>query len=80
MKFFSNKIVMSVWLMLITLGIFTLGLGTVDAGDPNGSATYSDSIGGLKYSINFTWTLHYRWHIGCNCFFPFWLCLDVWWF
>lgn len=57
MKFFSNKIVMSVWLMLITLGIFTLGLGTVDAGDPNGSATYSDSIGGLKYSINFTWTL-----------------------
>ncbi|MDQ1273509.1 MAG: ammonium transporter, Amt family, partial [Planctomycetota bacterium] len=48
---------MSVWLMLITLGIFTLGLGIVDAGDPNGSATYSDSIGGLKYSINFTWTL-----------------------
>ena len=57
MKFFSNKIVMSVWLMLITLGIFTLGLGIVDAGDPNGSATYSDSIGGLKYSIDFTWTL-----------------------
>ena len=27
------------------------------AGDPSGENTYSDSIEGLKYSINFTWTL-----------------------
>ena len=27
------------------------------AGDPSGEDTYSDSIEGLKYSINFTWTL-----------------------
>ncbi|MHC4139640.1 MAG: hypothetical protein ACYSR1_07290 [Planctomycetota bacterium] len=27
------------------------------AGDPSGENTYSDSIDGLKYSINFTWTL-----------------------
>ena len=31
--------------------------GIVEAGDPNGAETYSDSIVGLKYAINFTWTL-----------------------
>ncbi len=57
MKFVSNKIIMSVWLLVITVGLFTPGLGIVEAGDPSGSATYSDSIDGLKYSVNFIWTL-----------------------
>ena len=57
MKFVTNKIMMSVWLLFITLGVFTSGLGIVEAGDPNGSETYSDSIIGLKYAVNFTWTL-----------------------
>lgn len=58
MKFVTNnKIMISMWLLVITLGIFTLGLGIVEASDPNGSATYTDSIDGLKYAVNFTWTL-----------------------
>lgn len=57
MKCVSKKIKMNMWLLFITLGIFAVGLGTVEAGDPNGAETYSDSIGGLKYAINFTWTL-----------------------
>ncbi|MEK6559091.1 MAG: ammonium transporter, partial [Planctomycetota bacterium] len=52
-----NKVKISMWLLLITLGIFALNLGVVHAGDPNGLATYSDSIVGLKYAVNFTWTL-----------------------
>ncbi|MEK7776134.1 MAG: ammonium transporter, partial [Planctomycetota bacterium] len=27
------------------------------AGDPSGNHTYSDSIQGLKFSVNFAWTL-----------------------
>ncbi|MFO0794381.1 MAG: ammonium transporter [Candidatus Brocadiaceae bacterium] len=57
MKCFSHRIKFGIWFLLIALGIFTLNSGIVEAGDPNGSATYSDSIAGLKYSINFTWTL-----------------------
>ncbi len=57
MKCVSNKIKISVWLLFITIGIIILGLGVVQAGDPNGSATYSDSISGLKFSVNFAWTL-----------------------
>ncbi|TLD42362.1 MAG: Ammonium transporter [Candidatus Jettenia ecosi] len=56
MKCISNKII-GMWLLLITLGIFTLNSGVAQAGDPNGAETYSDSIGGLKYAVNFTWTL-----------------------
>ena len=52
-----NKVKISMWLLLITLGMFALNLGVVHAGDPNGLATYSDSIVGLKYAVNFTWTL-----------------------
>ena len=44
-------------MFLITAGIFTLNSGIVEAGDPNGAETYSDSIAGLKYAVNFTWTL-----------------------
>ena len=33
------------------------GSKIVCAGDPSGESTYSDSIEGLKYSINMTWTL-----------------------
>lgn len=57
MKCFSHRIKFGVWFLLTALGIFALNSGIVEAGDPNGSATYSDSIVGLKYSINFTWTL-----------------------
>lgn len=45
MKCVSNKII-GMWLLLITLGIFTLNSGIAQAGDPNGSETYTDSIGG----------------------------------
>ncbi|MBI2470832.1 MAG: ammonium transporter [Planctomycetes bacterium] len=57
MKCIFNKKTIGVWLFLITLGIFTLNSGAVEAGDPNGASTYSDSIIGLKYAVNFTWTL-----------------------
>lgn len=57
MKFISNKIKITVLLFLITTGIFAYNLGIVEAADPNGSMTYTDSIGGLKYSINFIWAL-----------------------
>lgn len=57
MKCFSNKIKMNIWLLLLAVGIFTPGIGIVEAGDPSGVATFSDSIEGLKYSINFVWVL-----------------------
>ena len=57
MKCIFNKKTIGVWLFLITAGIFTLNLGIVEAGDPSGAETYSDSIVGLKYAVNFTWTL-----------------------
>ncbi len=56
-KSISNNMIISTWLLLITMGIFTLDLGVVEAADPNGTETYTDSIQGLKYAINFTWTL-----------------------
>ncbi len=57
MKCIFNKKTIGVWLFFIMLGIFTIHSGIVEAGDPNGAETYSDSIVGLKYAINFTWTL-----------------------
>src|SRR3972149_1953894 len=57
MKRISIKIKTTVLLFLITIGIFAYNLGIVEAADPNGSMTYTDSIGGLKYSINFIWAL-----------------------
>ena len=38
-------------------GLIYFGSKLVMAGDPSGESTYSDSIEGLKYSIDFTWTL-----------------------
>ncbi|MCR4320088.1 MAG: ammonium transporter [Candidatus Brocadiaceae bacterium] len=57
MKCIFNKKTIGFWLFLITSGIFTLNSGIVDGGDPSGAETYSDSIAGLKYAVNFTWTL-----------------------
>ena len=57
MKCVFNKKTIGIWLFLITSGIFTLISGIAEAGDPSGAETYSDSINGLKYAVNFTWTL-----------------------
>ena len=59
MKDVSNKIKACLWLLLITIGVLVLTLGNVEASDPTGIATYgaSDSVAGLKYSVNFSWTL-----------------------
>lgn len=59
MKDVSNKIKAGLWLLLITIGALTLTLGNVEASDPTGIATYgeSDSVAGLKYAVNFSWTL-----------------------
>jgi ammonium transporter, Amt family len=57
MKCVSSKTRFSVLLLLMTLGIFTVDTGIAHAADPTGDNTYSDSIEGLKYAINFTWTL-----------------------
>lgn len=39
-------------------GIFILlSSGVLEAADPSGTATYSDTIPGLKYSVNFVWVL-----------------------
>ena len=43
-------------LPLIGLAILLLGR-VVEAADPSGAGTYSDTVPGLKYSINFTWVL-----------------------
>lgn len=56
MKFVTNKMKTNVWLLL-AVGMVVLGSGIVWAADPNGSQTYSDSIAGLKFSVNFIWTL-----------------------
>lgn len=39
------------------LYLFYFGTGLTLAGDPSGEKTFTDTIEGLKYSINFTWTL-----------------------
>src|SRR3989337_1602400 len=57
MKCIFNKKTIGVWLFFITLGICAIHSWIVEAGDPNGAETYSDSIVGLKYAVNFTWTL-----------------------
>ena len=59
MKDVSNKIKTGLWLLLIMIGVLALTLGNVEAADPTGIATYgeSDSVTGLKYAVNFSWTL-----------------------
>src|SRR3989337_1300193 len=59
MKCIFNKKTIGVWLFLITSGMFALILRNVEASDPTGIATYgeTDSIAGLKYAVNFSWTL-----------------------
>ncbi len=57
MKCLFNKIIIFIGVTIAAAGLFGLAAGMVHAGDPNGSQTYSDSIAGLKLSINFTWTL-----------------------
>jgi Amt family ammonium transporter len=59
MKDVSNKIKAGLWLLLIMIGALALTLGNVEASDPTGIATYgeSDSVTGLKYAVNFSWTL-----------------------
>ena len=58
MKSVSSKVMVSMWLLLITTVIMLASnLGVVEADDPNGLQTYTDSIIGLKYSVNFIWTL-----------------------
>lgn len=57
MKCVFNKKTIGIWLFLITSGMVTLISGIAEAGDPSGAETYSDSINGLKYAVNFTWTL-----------------------
>lgn len=38
-------------------GLFVFSLNDAFAGDPGGANTYSESMQGLKFSINFAWTL-----------------------
>src|SRR4030067_2510384 len=57
MKCLLNKIIILIGVTIAAAGLFMLAAGSVHAGDPNGSQTYSDSIAGLKLSVNFTWTL-----------------------
>ncbi len=44
------------WFIVFT-GFCILYDKNVFAGDPSGIATYTDSISGLKFSVNFAWTL-----------------------
>ncbi|HHT9153745.1 MAG TPA: ammonium transporter, partial [Candidatus Hypogeohydataceae bacterium YC40] len=42
--------------LLISLAVFLL-CRALEAADPSGTETYSDTVPGLKYSVNFTWVL-----------------------
>lgn len=44
-------------IIILSTGLFVFLVQKVIAGDPSGSNTYSDSIQGLKFSVNFAWTL-----------------------
>jgi ammonium transporter, Amt family len=43
--------------ILILVGLLFFTAQKIFAGDPSGIHTYSDSIQGLKFSVNFAWTL-----------------------
>jgi len=44
-------------LCIISIAIAIYLANDASAGDPSGALTYSDSIQGLKFSVNFAWTL-----------------------
>jgi len=44
-------------IFILISGLFGFLVQAVFAGDPSGSNTYSDSIQGLKFSVNFAWIL-----------------------
>ena len=44
-------------IVILISGLMVFLVQAVFAGDPSGSNTYSDSIQGLKFSVNFAWTL-----------------------
>jgi len=46
-----------VWFIISVSCLIYFSSKLLFAGDPSGEDTFSDSIEGLKYSINFTWTL-----------------------
>jgi len=45
------------FIFILTSGLLGFLVQAVFAGDPSGSNTYSDSIQGLKFSVNFAWIL-----------------------
>ena len=45
------------FIFILISGLLGFLVQAVFAGDPSGSNTYSDSIQGLKFSVNFAWTL-----------------------
>ncbi len=45
------------FIFILLSGILVYPANNVYAGDPSGSHTYSESIQGLKFSVNFAWTL-----------------------
>jgi len=42
---------------VLFVGLYVFLIKDIFAGDPSGCNTYSDSIQGLKFSVNFAWTL-----------------------
>ncbi|MBI2556873.1 MAG: ammonium transporter, partial [Planctomycetes bacterium] len=44
-------------IFILISGLFGFLVQAVFAGDPSGSNTYSDSVQGLKFSVNFAWIL-----------------------
>ena len=53
----SMKWLNVVWFIISVSCLIYFSSKLLFAGDPSGEDTFSDSIEGLKYSINFTWTL-----------------------
>ena len=45
------------FIFILISGLFGFLVQAVFAGDPSGSNTYSDSVQGLKFSVNFAWIL-----------------------
>src|SRR5574337_2202116 len=45
------------FIFILISGLLGFLAQAVFGGDPSGSNTYSDSIQGLKFSVNFAWTL-----------------------
>ena len=46
-----------IFIFILFSGILGYLANDLFAGDPSGANTYSDSIQGLKFSVNFAWTL-----------------------